>query len=127
MITGMRVEYRLDGVDNFRSWKNRIILITEDNDLLDHVKKVILETKEEDTKEKYKKTEIKAKRILKNSIKDHLIPNVSELKKPNKMFSVLKILYKINNTSRKLTLRNQLINMMMNKLDTISTYFMNIY
>jgi hypothetical protein len=49
-------------------------------ELLDHVKQVLPEPEEEDAKAKYKKNEIKAKRILTNSIKDHLIPNVSELK-----------------------------------------------
>jgi hypothetical protein len=88
---------------------------------LDNVKQVLPEPKEEDAREKYKKNEIKAKRILKNSIKDHLIPNVSEFKTPKKMFYVLTRLYEINNKRRKLTLRHQLKNMMMNMLDTIST------
>ena len=34
---------------------------------------------EEDAKEKFRKNEFKAKRILADSKKDHLIPNVSEL------------------------------------------------
>jgi hypothetical protein len=54
-----------------------ILLILEENELLNHVKQVLPETKEEDAKAKYKKNEIKAKRILTDSIKDHLIPNVS--------------------------------------------------
>jgi hypothetical protein len=126
MITSMRVEDRLDGVDNFISWKHRILLILEENELLDHVKQVLLEPEEEDAKTKYKKNEIKAKRILIDSIKDHLIPNVSELKTPKEMFDALSILYERKNTRRKLTLRHQLRNMMMNKSDTISTYFMRI-
>jgi hypothetical protein len=42
------------------------------------------------------------------------------------MSNALSILYEINNTIRKLTLRNQLRNVMMNKSDTVSTYFMRI-
>jgi hypothetical protein len=126
MITSMRVEDRLDGADNFRSWKHRILLILEENELLDHVKQVLPEPEEEDAKAKYKKNEIKAKRILTDSIKDHLIPNVSELKTPKEMFDALSRLYESKNTSRKLTLRHQLRNVMMNKSDTVSTYFMRI-
>jgi hypothetical protein len=126
MITSMRVEDRLDGADNFRSWKHRVLLILEENELLDHVKLVLPEPEEEDAKAKYKKNEIKAKRILTDSIKDHLIPNVSELKTPKEMFDALTRLYESKNTSRKLTLRHQLRNVMMNKSDTISTYFMRI-
>jgi hypothetical protein len=105
MITSMRVEDRLDGADNFRSWKHRILLILEENELLDHVKQVLPEPEEEDAKAKYKKNEIKAKRILTDSIKDHLIPNVSELKTPKEMFDALSRLYESKNTRRKLTLR----------------------
>jgi hypothetical protein len=93
---------------------------------LDHVKQVLPELEQEDAREKYKKNEIKAERILIDSIKDHLIPNVSKLKTPKEMFDVLSRLYERNNTSRKITLRHQLINMMMIKSDIVSTYFMRI-
>ena len=89
MITSVRVEDRLDGAYNFRSCKHRVLLILEENELLDHVKLVLPELEEEDAKAKYKKNEIKAKRILTDSIKDHLIPNVSELKTPKEMFDAL--------------------------------------
>ena len=61
-----------------------------------------------------------------DSIKDHLIPNVSELKTPKDMFDALSRFYERNKTSRKLTLMHQLRNVMMNKSDTISTYFTRI-
>jgi hypothetical protein len=54
---------------------------------------VLPEPEEEDTKAKFRKNEIKAKRILTDSIKDHLIPNVSELKTPKEMFDALTRLY----------------------------------
>jgi hypothetical protein len=38
----MRVEDRLDGVDNFRSWKHRV-LILEENELLDHIRQMLPE------------------------------------------------------------------------------------
>jgi hypothetical protein len=46
MSTGMRVEDRLDGVDNFRSWKHRKQLILEENELLDDIKKMLPEPEE---------------------------------------------------------------------------------
>ena len=61
-----------------------------------------------------------------DSIKDHLIPNVSELKTPKEMFDALTRLYESKNTSKKLTLRHQLINVMISKSDSVSTYFMRI-
>jgi len=85
----MRAEDRLDGADNFISYKHMILLILEENELLDHVKQVLSELEEEDAKEKHKKNEIKAKRILVDSIKDHLIPSLLELKTPKEMFDAL--------------------------------------
>ena len=104
MSTNMRVEDRLDGAANFKSWKHRIQLILEENELLDHVKKMLPEPEDEKAKAKFKKNEVKAKRILADSIKDHPIPNVSELKTAKEIFDSLTSLYESKNNSRKLTL-----------------------
>jgi hypothetical protein len=58
----------LDGADNFRSWKHRVLLILEENELLYHTKQALPEPKEEEAKAKFKKNEVKAKRILIDSI-----------------------------------------------------------
>jgi hypothetical protein len=63
---------------------------------------------------------------LRDSIKDNLIPNVSELKTPKEMFDALTIIYESKNTSRKLTLRNHIRNVTMNKLEIVANYFMRI-
>ena len=44
---------------------------------MDHVNQVLPEPEEDEAKAKLRKNEVKAKRILTDSIKDHLIPNVS--------------------------------------------------
>jgi hypothetical protein len=126
MISNMRVEDRLDGANNFISWKHRVLLILEENELLDHVKQVLPEPKQEEAKAEFRKNEVKAKRILTDSIKDHLIPNVSKLKTSKEMFDALTRLSESKNTNWKLTLRHQLINVMMNKSKTVSNYFMRI-
>jgi hypothetical protein len=112
--------------DNFRSWKHRVLLILEENELLDRVKQVLLELEEDEAKAKLRKNEVKAMRILIDSIKDHLIPNVSELKTLKEMFDALTRLYESKNTSQKLTLRYQLRNVTMKKSETVSNCFMRI-
>jgi hypothetical protein len=126
MSSSMRVENRLDGADNFKSWKHRIQFILEENELLDHVKKMLPEPEDEEAKAKFEKNEVKAKRILTDSIKDHLIPNVSELKTAKKMFDSLTKPYESKNTSRKFTLRHQFRNVTMNKSETIANFFTRI-
>jgi hypothetical protein len=88
--------------------------------------KTLPEPEDEEAKAKFIKNEIKAKRILTDSIKDHLIPNVSELNTPKEMFDALTKLYESKNTSRKLILRHQLRNLTMNKSEIVVNYFMRI-
>jgi hypothetical protein len=42
-----------------------------------------------------------------DSIKDHLIPNISELKSAKRMYDVLVKLFESKNTNQKLALRQQ--------------------
>jgi len=50
MIANMKIEDRMDGENNFRSWNHMTLLILEDSDLLDNVKQLLPEPKEEDAK-----------------------------------------------------------------------------
>ena len=87
------------------------MLILEENDLEGFIEEDILEPEEDEAKVKHKKRLVKEKRIIENSIKDHLIPHVSLLKTPKLMFNALPHLYEGNNINRKMTLRTQLKNM----------------
>jgi len=93
---------------------------------LSHVTEVIAEPEDEEAKARHKKNQVKAKMILSDSIKDNLIPHVSELRTPKEMFDSLTRLYERKNTGKKLTLRHQLRNAVMNKSNTISTYFITV-
>ena len=50
------------------------------------------------------------KRIIADSLKDHLIPQVTSLKTPKNMFDALTKLFEGKNINEKMTLRNQLKN-----------------
>jgi hypothetical protein len=76
MMSSTKLDEKLEGPDNFRAWKYKISLVLEENDLLDYVMEEVVESEEEATKGKYKKNPIRAKRIIADSIKEHLIPHV---------------------------------------------------
>jgi hypothetical protein len=78
------------------------------------------------TKEKHKKNVVKAKRIIIDSIKYHLIPHVSSLTTPKKMFDALSRLYEGNNINKKMTLRTQLKSVKMQSSETIQSYFTRV-
>jgi hypothetical protein len=85
----------------------------EENDLSDYVIEEVAEPEEEEAKGKYRKNLIRAKRIIVDSIQDHLIPHVSSLKTPKEMFDALSRLYEGRNINKKMALRTQLKNVKM--------------
>ena len=87
---------------------NRVMLILEENDLEGFIEEDIAEPEEDEAKAKHKKNLVKAKRIIADSIKDHLIPHVSSLKTPKQMFDALSWLYEGKNINKKMTLRTHL-------------------
>jgi hypothetical protein len=90
------------------------------------VKEEVLEPKEDVAKEKHKKNWVKEKRIIAYSIKDYLIPHVSSLKTPKKMFDSLSRLYEGKNIDRKMTLRTQLKTVKMQDSKTTQSYFTRV-
>ena len=68
----MKVEDHLDGATNFISWKSRV-LILEENDLLKLVNEKVLERDVEEDKSHWRKSDAKARKILVDSVRDHLV------------------------------------------------------
>ena len=81
---------------------------------------------EEEAKALHKKNLVKAKRIIADSIKDHLIPQVSSLKTPKEMFDALTKIFEGKNINQKTTLRNQLKNVKIQNAETIQSYFTRV-
>jgi hypothetical protein len=125
MTPNTKLDEKLEGADNFRAWKYRVMLILEENNLEYFVKEVT-EPEEDVAKERYKKSLVKAKRIIADSIKDHLIPHVSSLTTPKQMFDALSRLYEGKNINQKMTLRTQLKSVKMQSLETIQSYFTRV-
>ena len=75
-----------------------------------YISKEVLEPEGDEAKATHKKKLVKAKRIIADSFKDHLIPHVSSLKTPKEVYDALTKLFKGKNINRKMTLRNQLKN-----------------
>lgn len=126
MTISTKLDEKLEGVDNFRAWKYRVMLILEENDLEGFIEEDILEPEEDEAKAKHKKTLIMTKRIIVDSIKDHLIPHVSSLKTPKQMFEALSRLYEGKNINLKMTLRTQLKNVKMQDSESIQSYFTRV-
>ena len=127
MVTTLRVEDRLDGASSFGSWKTTVLNILEENEVDDYVNRVILEPTNDKGKAKHTKNESKEKMILIDSVKDHLIPHISQLNIAKKVYDALTSLFETNNPNKKKDLRNTIGDISMMKDDTIATSFMKIF
>ena len=85
-------------------------MVMEENELDSYINEEVPIPEGEEDKALHKKKMVMEKRIIADSIKDHLIPQVSSLKTPKAMFDALTKLFEEKNISRKMTLRNQLNN-----------------
>ena len=64
--------------------------------------------------------------IIVDSIKDHLIPQVSSKKTPKQMYDALSRMYEGRNINKKMNLRAQLKGTKMNKGESIQYYFKRV-
>ena len=91
-----KLDEKLEGPGNFRAQKYRISLVLEENELDSYINEEVLVPKGDEAKALHKKKLVMAKRIIDDSIKDHLIPHVSSLKTPKAMFDALTKLFEGN-------------------------------
>jgi hypothetical protein len=77
VATCLRFEDMLDGALNFLSWKVRVTLLLEEDDLWDIIKNVVTLPTNLQQLVAHNKREMKAKQMILDATKDHLIPHVS--------------------------------------------------
>ena len=82
MTKNTKLDEKLEGIENFKAWKYRIMFILQENDLDKFVKEEVKELEEDEAKSKHKKDMIIAKRIIADSIKYNLITQVSSMETP---------------------------------------------
>ena len=126
MTKNIKLYEKLEGAKKFRAWKYIIMLILYENDLDEFVKEEVKELEEDEAKSKHKKDMIIAKRIIADSIKDNLIPQVSSRETPKEIFDSLSSLFEGRNINRNMTLRNCLKNVRAQKPETMQSYLSRV-
>ena len=119
MTKNTKLDEKLEGAENFRAWKCRIMLILQENDLDKFVKEEVKEPEEAKVNSKHKKDMIISKRIIVDTIKDNLIPQVSSRETLKEMFGALSGLSEGRYINRKMTLRNHLKSVKAQKSETM--------
>jgi len=101
----------------------------EENDAMDYVKGRIgepLSNASATTQTKYKKGEVKAKKIIVDSIHKPLVAYISDLETSKEMYDKLVGMFKVNNANQVLFLKNKLKDIKMYRGESIRSYLMRI-
>ena len=90
---------RLDGSSNFNNWKARVIAILEENDIDHYVTTIVAEPTTNAGRASFKRNQAKARRIIYDSVKEHIMSIITPLKTTKECFDTLVKLYETKATS----------------------------
>ena len=121
MASGLRYEDRLEGATNFSAWKERITLLLEEHELWDIVKATVTIRTDPVDLTAYNKRKIKAKRILLDAVKDHMILHVTGKTHAYEMWEALTNLFQNDNKNRKMVLQEKLHSIKMFRGESVTS------
>ena len=102
MVVQLRVDDRLQGAQNFPTWKERITRILDVSDEEERIDS----TKVAPTYLiAWKKIDSKAMLIIMDGVKDHIVPHLSGKKTAAEMWMALESLYQSKNENQKMVLK----------------------
>ena len=124
--SGLSVEDRLDGGGNWTPWKTRIVLLLEECELWELVEPAVTLPTDLILLAEFKKKNVRAKRIILDSVKDHIIPHVIGKDYAFQMLASLGNLYQSSNQNRKMVFREKLMSTKMAKGESITAYLTKV-
>ena len=104
----LRDQDRLDGTSNFVVWKARILSILDRHRVKAFALKTMGIPVDCADNEKYDEAMAKAKCIILDGVKDHVVQHIAEKEMVKEMWDTLKTLYQHTSVQRKMLLENQL-------------------
>jgi hypothetical protein len=119
---GLTFEDRMEGASNFSPWRERIGFLLEEQGLWEFVEGIAILPADPTQQPAHLKRDVKARRIIINGIKDHIIPHLSCTKTVKDMWEALVKLYQSDNQSRKMLLKDKLKSTKMAKGESMVTY-----
>jgi hypothetical protein len=104
MAMSLRVEDRLQGAQNYPTWKERMTMVLDVNDVLEHTTETATAPTDATQLAIWKKGEAKARSLILDGIKDHVIPHLSRKTTAKDMWKALSDLYQPKNENRVMVL-----------------------
>ena len=88
----LRVEDRLQGAQNFPTWKERITRILDVSDVEEHIESMKVAPIDPIDLAAWKKIDSRAMLIIMDGVKDHIVPHLSGKKTAAEMWTALESL-----------------------------------
>ena len=125
-VNGLRDQDRLDRASNFVIWKARILAILDKHNIKDYALKTVAIPVNTVANEKYEEAEAKAKCMILNKVKEHVIPHIAEKNTIREMWEALTTLYQGSSMQQKVMLENQLRSYQMQKGEEIDLFLLKL-
>jgi len=77
-VNALRDQDRLDGASNFVIWKARILAVLDRHRIKDFSLRIVPISVDPVENEKYEDAMARAKRMILDGVKDHVIPHIAE-------------------------------------------------
>jgi hypothetical protein len=125
-FNGLRLEYALEGSSNYIDWKDKMEAVLKNNALKDYIDRDVTKPDATDTVnlDAWQKKVAKARMILLEGVRDHIVSSLHGKTTPHAMWKVLKDLFQNSSDHRKLALKDKLRKIKMEKGDNIPKYLM---
>lgn len=120
-LHGVRDQDRLDGALNCAVWKAKILSVLDKNRLKNFALKVIAIPVDPNDNDKYEEAMARARSIMLDRVKDHVVPHIAEKETTYEMWEAFKKLYQHTSVQRRMLLENQLRSYQMKKGEPIDT------
>lgn len=120
---------KLNDKSGYHAWKMTLDLTLEEHEVLDYVQGKVVEPPSNAfvaAKKKYRKGKVKVNKIIIESVQNHLVAYISDLGTSKEMYDKLVGMFKVNNESQVLFLKNKLKDIKIDKGESIQSYFMRI-
>ena len=98
MVVQLRVEDRIQGAQNFPTWKERIMRILDVSDVVEeHIDSTKVAPTDPVELARWKKLDSRAMLIILDGVKDHTVPHLCRKKTALEMWMALEGLYRSKN------------------------------
>ena len=96
-MMSIRYKDRLDGMSNYIPWKVRITTVLKEWKIWSFASTVTTKPTDKDELAEFEALEARARRVILDGVKDHLIPHLTKKKTTYDMWDALKQLFEAKN------------------------------